>query len=202
MAIADTSNIIADWPAEGLPLRDVLALCCPFWPEHKHYEMLRYRMATGRVTDLTNSEKLNFVFNAQDTWTRVIEWLYDQLESRDWILKAYSSEDLQGEAKPFDGAVARRLSFEKDNDAIRGPKGQLFYGARIFSAATMAPKPKEPLHVRAEIVGTVVTRSETEKPHTREINARQSTAKARAKAFEACVKFLVELFRRTLSAEP
>jgi hypothetical protein len=80
----------------------------------------------------------------------VIEWLYRQLESGTWILRAYRSEDLQGEAKPFDRAVVRRLSFDKDNDTTRGPNGQLFYGSRIFSAATMAPKPKEPLSVTVE----------------------------------------------------
>ena len=169
MATADTTDIIAN---EGLPLRKALALHCPFWPEHHRCEMLRIRMRAGaiRMADLIDSEKLQFVARGQAAWQRVIEWLYSMLgENGPWILTAYGSEDLQGEAKSFDGAVVRHLSFDKDHDTIRGPNGQLFYGPRVFSAASWKPRPKAPLLVKHDGPLEVIDKRDAEPAHYRHI---------------------------------
>jgi hypothetical protein len=127
-------------------------------------QRIRIRTGTIGVANLSNSEKLQLVFSGQAAWTQVVEWLYRQLESETWVLKAYRSEDLQGEIKPFNSAVVRRLSFEMDHNAIRGPNGQLFYGARIFAAASLqAPAPEStPLRVEIVNMASEIRRSEPE----------------------------------------
>jgi hypothetical protein len=143
VATAETPSSITDLPPEGLRLREALELS-PFWAEHKHFELLRIRIQTGaiRAADLSGSDKLHLVVYGQAAWDRVIGWLLDLLESGVWVLTAYRSEKLWGEPERFGPTVVRRLSFDKDNDTVRGPTGQLFYGPCIHSAATTALKPK------------------------------------------------------------
>jgi hypothetical protein len=147
MAAAVPPSTISDLPPEGVPLREALELC-PFWPEHERFEMGRIRRAQFGAL-LTPPEWMQLINYGKAAWGRVIGWFRDQLENGGWVLEAYQSEKLSDEPVQFHPAATRHLSFKKDYETVLGPNGQLFLGARVYSAKTMASEQEraEPVRV-------------------------------------------------------
>jgi hypothetical protein len=166
MATADATDIIANWPVEeGTSLSETYERA-PAWNE---FVTARNNAACRR--DLAGATFWSRA--AEDALTRCGNWIHALMENGDLVLEAFRSERLGEKPVRFSKLVVGLLSFDWSGETVRGPNGEVFYGPRIYAAATMASKPA-PLS-RTEIVGTVVVRPEQsprrKTDHKRPLNA-------------------------------
>jgi hypothetical protein len=166
MATTEPSSI-TNLPPTGLPLREALERHCPFWPEHRRYEMLRIRIGVGvdRLPDDIESA-WQLATETEAAWLHVVTWIRNVLDSGAWEL--WASEKLTGELEPVLRAAVWHLMFEPDFTA-RGPDGQVLRGLHVYSPSTKTTNP--PLLVKHEGPLEVIEQRDDVSPHYRHIRA-------------------------------
>jgi hypothetical protein len=127
MADDASSHIIATWPPEGTTLSETYERA-PAWPE-----LVIARENAQREP----AQKHHWISVWSLRLAECEQWVREHLQNGALVLVVYRSENQVILPPP----LAHHLVFDTTNEIIRIPKGETFYGPRIYSAAT-SPKGK------------------------------------------------------------
>jgi hypothetical protein len=193
MAIADTTDIIADWPLEGVSFRKI-------WDRAPAANEFFAARAKAEDYSRRPEERQYWKHVCADALARCGQWINACVENRLLVLKVRPPDKPWEEPVSLSASVALNLSAGESGEFLRGPNGEIFYDPIYYAAATLPPEPP-PTPLRTEIVGTVVVRPETP------LSTRRKVApKNRGDAVTKCTDYIVSVLeaspeRKTMTNE-
>lgn len=152
MAIADTTNIIANWPAEGVSFRKI-------WDRAPAANEFFAARAKAEDCSRRPEERQYWKRVCADALARCGQWINACVENRLLVLKVRPPDKPWEEPVSLSASVALNLSAGETGQFLRGPNGEIFYDPIYYAAATLPPEPP-PKPVLVKHDGVMEVRSE------------------------------------------
>jgi hypothetical protein len=181
MAIADTTDIIANWPAEGVSFRKI-------WDRAPAANEFFAARAKAEDCSRRPEERPYWKRVCADALARCGQWINACVENRLLVLKVRPPDKPWEEPVSLSASVALNLSAGESGQFLRGPNGEIFYDPIYYAAATLPPEPSpEPLLVKHD--GPLEIRSE------RLLKRRTARRTPSRKELTKCTEHIVTLLR-------